>query len=179
MFKLQLRGFISILLSLAFFIVVITGLVLWLSHSPQTFGIGKGVWKHTHIFMSLIMLISGVLHLWLNWSCYWHYLWNSATRRLNQKRELIAALAIVALVLGTAAIDNHGGMGPFGAMSLQDIAKRAGKPVEDIVAMLEKEGIEVRNSADSLMEIAKQNESPPERILSVLHEELPPTMPPR
>ena len=51
MAKFHFRGFISLLLSISFLVVVFTGLVLWLSHSPQTFGIGKGAWKHAHIFV--------------------------------------------------------------------------------------------------------------------------------
>jgi hypothetical protein len=71
MSRFHFRGFVSILLSLAFLVAAATGLVLWLAHAPQTLGIGKGVWKQTHIYVSLSMLAAGVLHLCLNWSVYW------------------------------------------------------------------------------------------------------------
>jgi hypothetical protein len=177
--KFQFRGFISILLSLAFVIVVVTGLVLWLSHSPQTFGIGKGVWKHTHIFLSLLMLIAGAIHFWLNWPVFCSYLWQKATGRLNQKRELALAVAIVALITIPGLFhDGPGDLQRLGAMNLQQVAQRSGKPVDQIVSVLKQEGIDVHNPADSLLEIAQHNNSAPDALLAVLYRTMPEAMPP-
>jgi hypothetical protein len=176
MSRLHFRGFISILLSLAFCIVVVTGLVLWLAHAPQTFGISKGVWKHSHIFVSLLLLVAGTIHLGLNWSIYWNYLWNGAAHRLNQKREMALSLVIVALILATATLDDHGNQGPFAAMSLQEIVRKSEKPLDQIVSVLKQEGIDVHNPTDSVLEIAKHNNRSPDIVLAVLQREIPGAM---
>jgi hypothetical protein len=167
--KFQLRGFISILLGLAFLVVVASGLVLWLSHAPQTLGIGKGAWKHAHIFVSLLVLTAGLVHMWLNWPVFWSYLWDRAARRLNRKWELAAALAITVLAAGTAALDDHGeDVMRLGSTSLQEIAQKAGKTTDDIVALLKKEGMAVHDPADSLREIAEHNNVPPQALVGVM-----------
>jgi hypothetical protein len=176
MLKFHFRGFISILLSLAFVVVVATGLVLWLAHSPETFGIGKGVWKHCHIFASLLMLIAGLLHFWLNWSVYWSYLWQQGARRLNQKWELLGALAIVAAVVGLASLGGHGDMGRMLRMNLQEIAEKSGNPLDRVVSTLKDKGIAVHDPSDSVVEIAQHNGVAPDVVVGVLHHEMPEAM---
>jgi hypothetical protein len=171
--KFQFRGFVSILLSLSFVVVVTTGLVLWLAHSPQTFGIGKGVWKHTHIFTSLLMLVAGLIHLWLNWSILWSYLWEKASRRLSKPRELALAIAIMALVTVPGFLGGGGEMPPFARMSVTEIATKAGQTTEGFVASLQKQGIAVHNPADPLTEVAKYNEVPVERLFGVIEQQTP------
>lgn len=173
MFKIHFRGFVSLLLSFAFCVVVVTGIILWLSHSPQTFGLGKGVWKHAHIFTSLLLLVAGLLHLWLNWPIYWCYLWNHTTRRLNRKWELVLALAVVALVASTALLDNHGEAGPLGSMTLRQIAQQSGKPLDQVLSALRQKGIAVHDPADSILEIARYNNSPPDSVIAILQREMP------
>jgi hypothetical protein len=173
MSRFQVRGFVSILLSLAFVVVVATGLVLWLAHTPQTLGIGKGVWKHIHIVVSLLLLIAGAVHLWLNWSIYWSYLWDRTTRRSNQKRELGLAVAIMVALAGTAALDDHGGMSPLAKMSVKEVAAMARQTTEGFVSSLEKEGIAVHDPADSLLEIAEHNNVSPERLFAVVERQAP------
>jgi hypothetical protein len=176
MLKIHFRGFISILLSLAFLVVVFTGLILWLSHAPETFGLGKGVWKHCHIFVSLLMLLAGLLHFWLNWSVYWSYLWQQSSRRLNQRRELVLALAITAAVVCMASLGGHGDMGRLFGMSLREIAEKSGKPVDQMVSSLKKEGIAVHDPGDSVLEIAQHNGSVPDAVLDALHRAMPEAM---
>lgn len=173
MLKIHLRGFISILLSFAFFVVVFTGLVLWLSHAPETFGIGKGVWKQCHIFTSFLMLLTGLLHFWLNWPVYWGYLWQRSTASLNQKREMVLALVVTAIVVGVASLGGHGGGDRLFRMSLQTIAEKSGKSVDQIVSTLKKEGIAVHDPGDSVLEIAQHNGTAPDAVLGVLHRTMP------
>jgi hypothetical protein len=171
--KFNMRGFTSLLLSFSFLVVFATGLVLWLAHSPQTFGISKDVWKHTHIWASLLMSAAAILHFVLNWSVYWSYLWQKAAARLNQKRELALALGIVIAIAGSAAFDSSGeAVQRFAAMNLTQIAKMSEQPVEEIVAILKKEGIEVHDPTDSLREIAEHNKIPPQAVISVVQRQL-------
>jgi hypothetical protein len=169
MSKFNVRSFASLLLSFSFLVVFATGLVLWLAHSPQTLGIGKEVWKHTHIWTSLLTSAAAVLHFVLNWSIYWSYLWQKAAGGLNRKLELALALAITAAIVGTAALHpSDDMMRKFAAMNLPQIAEMSGQSVDEIVATLKKEGIDVHDRAASLQEIAEHNKLPVQKVAGVV-----------
>lgn len=172
--KFNTRGFVSLVLSFSFLVVFVTGLVLWLAHSPQTFGIGKGVWKHSHIFASLLMVVAAFWHFALNLSAYWSYLWKRASGGLHHKRELALALVVTVAVVGTAAIDDHGASRQQldQAMTVQQIAKMSGQSTEKITAVLKKEGIDVRNPVDSLSKIAEYNKKSPQDVVKVVSGQL-------
>jgi hypothetical protein len=169
MSRFNLRGFSSLLLSFSFVVVLATGLVLWLAHSPQTFGVGKAAWKHTHIWMSLLMAAAAILHFVLNWSVYWGYLWRKATARPNLKLEFALALAITVAIVGTAAFHpSDDMMQRFARMNLPQVAEMSGKTVDELVAILKKEGIAVHEPKDTLREIAEHNKVPPQAVSTVL-----------
>jgi hypothetical protein len=90
---------------------------------------------------------------------------------------LVVSVLILALVLSTAAMDNHGGAA-LGAMSIQEVVRRSGKPLDQIVAALQREDIHIHNPADSLAEIAKHNNRPPEVVIAVIQREIPNAMRP-
>jgi len=174
MAKFHSRGFASLLLSFSFLVVLVSGLVLWLSHSAETFGIDKGTWKHSHIFASLLMAAAAILHLVLNWPVYWSYLRRRAAGGLNLRRELVLALAIVVAVVGTSAFHGQGdALRRLGSMSLQQIAERSGQSVDQLVAALKSEGIHVHDAADSLAKIAAYNERPSPVICAIIQRQIP------
>jgi hypothetical protein len=169
MSKFSMRSFASLLLSFTFPIALVTGLVLWLAHSPQTFGIEKGIWKHTHIWASLVMSAAAILHFVLNWSIYRGYLRQRATAGLNRRWELALALGITLLIVGTAAIHpSDDSMKRLAAMSLSQIATMTEKSVDEIVAVLKKEGIDVHDPTDSLKEIAEHNEVAVQKVAGII-----------
>jgi hypothetical protein len=112
--KFNIRGFVSLLLSFSFLLIVASGLVLWQSPmGPGEFlGMSKGAWKHLHIVIALVMLLAGVVHLILNWSIYWCYLWNRSAKRPNLIGEFLLALAIAALIVVWSVYDHPNGGGP-------------------------------------------------------------------
>jgi hypothetical protein len=168
------RSFTSLLLSFAFVIVFISGLVLWLSHSPQTLGIGKGAWKHAHIWASLLMSAATILHFVLNWSVYYGYLRQKATAGLTRKWELALALAITTAVVASAILlPSDDMMQRFMAMNLPQIAQMTGRSVDDIVAGLKKERINVHDPADSLREIAEHNKISPQALVGIIQPPMP------
>jgi hypothetical protein len=167
--KFHGRSFVSLLISLSFLVVFASGLVLWLSHSPQTLGVSKGAWKHVHIFTSLLMAVAAVWHFVLNWSAYRAYLWEAAARRLARKWELTLALAITAGIAGTAALDRHDDMMQrFTGMNLRQVADMTGQPVDSITAVLKKEGLDIHDVNHSLREIAEDNKVSPMHVTAIL-----------
>jgi len=135
MARFQFRGFVSLALSVSFLVAAVSGLVLWLAPPPHaqgagwlTFGIGKGVWKNAHIYVSLLMLGAGVCHLALNWSVFWSYVWNRAVKRVNQKWELALALAVLVAVAWASSLGGHGGPPRFGPNGPPGFADRKGWP---------------------------------------------------
>jgi hypothetical protein len=169
MSRFNWRAFVSFVLSLSFPLVLATGLVLWLADSPQTFGIGKGVWKHTHIWASLLMSAAAILHFVLNWSVYCGYLWQRAACGRSRKWELALALLVTVAIVATAALDRHDGMMQrLVGMNLPQIAEMSNQSVDQLVARLKKEGIDVHDPADSLREIAEHNKVPPQRLATIL-----------
>jgi hypothetical protein len=122
------------------------------------------------------MLLTAGVHLAMNWSVYFGYLWQRAANRLNQKWELALALTITVAIACAASLGDHGNAQRFAAMSLQNIAASAGKSTEDMVALLKTEGIAVHDPADSLLEIAGHNQLPPDRVLAAIQRHAPEIM---
>jgi hypothetical protein len=170
MFRLHLRSFVSLLLSIAFPIVLLSGLVLLLTRTPEFLAVGRGVWKHVHIFVSLLLAATIIAHLTLNWAVYWSYVRQALGRRTHLG-ELVAAVLLVAAVVGTAAMEDHGGggaMNRFGATSLRDAAARGGISTEQAIAALQNAGIHVHDPAVSLAKIAQHNGVTPPAVLQAI-----------
>ncbi|MEN6457834.1 MAG: DUF4405 domain-containing protein [Thermoguttaceae bacterium] len=166
MSRFNTRGFVSLLLSLSFFVAVVSGLVLWLTHSPQTLGLGRGDWKHIHIFVALLMMIAGIWHFILNWAVYASYLWRA--NRPNLKWEAALAVVVTAAVTCTTLLEEHGSSARLMAATLQQIAGNSGQSVEKLVAALRDDGIQVHNPADSLREIAEHNKLSAEKVCAAV-----------
>jgi len=131
--RFRFRGFVSLVLSVSFLVAAVSGLVLWLAPPPQAggwliLGIGKGVWKNAHIYVSLLMLTAGVCHFVLNWSVFWSYVWDRAVKRMNQKWELALALAILVAVAVASSLGGHGDHHGFGPKGPPGFADQKGSP---------------------------------------------------
>ncbi len=136
----HVRGFTSLLLSLAFLVVGLSGLLLWLAPPPASpvggwliLGVSKGVWKSAHIYVGLAMIAATVVHLVLNWSLYWGYLWNQAAKRLNRIGEAMLAVVVIVGVAVVASVAGPGGRhGPGGPKGFGP--KGPGGPADRVVA---------------------------------------------
>ena len=131
---LYLRSFTAFMVTAAFTVMVVTGIVLFVVPQGRIanwvdwslLGLGKEAWGDIHILFGLVFLIAGIAHLYpFNWKPFKHYLAERVAGRIDfkrPKREAVAALAVSGLLLagGIAAVP------PFDALyELNDWAKRA------------------------------------------------------
>jgi hypothetical protein len=95
------RSYVSISLMLSFFVIAVSGVVLYLAPpgrvarwiSWMMLGFNRGQWEDLHTLFSYLFIIFGVFHLFLfNWKLFFSYLHSRITRKINRKREIVYAL---------------------------------------------------------------------------------------
>jgi len=101
--KFSFRGFISFTLFISFFMIVITGIVLYLTPPGRVakwvnwtlFGFTKEQWQAQHTLFSLLFLILSVFHIFtLNWRTFLHYIKKKTSTHLNMKKEMIFSVIL-------------------------------------------------------------------------------------
>lgn len=105
------RAFISICLFISFFIIFITGLVLYLAPVGwvarwidwRIIGMTKEKWEAMHTVFSYLFAIFAVIHLFsMNWKLFLNYIKIKAVGTFKKKMELISALLLSLLIfIGT------------------------------------------------------------------------------
>jgi hypothetical protein len=111
--KFQMRGFVSLFLTLAFLALGISGAVLYATPRGRVanwtgwtmLGLDKQTWQSVHMSIALLFLIGVAVHLWLNWSVFWSYLKKKASMAPNLKVELLAAVVLTGAVVAGAIFD--------------------------------------------------------------------------
>jgi hypothetical protein len=102
--KFSWRAFISFSLTWAFFILIITGIILYIAPPGRyanwvtwkIFSLRKSEWQALHTIFSFTFVILSVLHLFvINWKVFWNYLKTKAKNGVNKKRELIISSMII------------------------------------------------------------------------------------
>lgn len=180
MHKSNLRSFISVLVSLTFLVVAFSGLVLWIAprgDGGTQLGLGHGVWKESHSFASLVLLLATMVHLALNWSLWWGYLRNGL-RSFRQAVPVAAALLLTALVVA-AGVTAGGGHGELPPLTPQSIAQHSNTSANAVIAALKEHGLDVPTADASLLEAARQQNLSPRRLLEVIQEHWPQALPGR
>jgi hypothetical protein len=194
--KFHWRGLTSFTLSLAFLVMVITGIVLYASPQGrvanwtgwQVWSLQKEQWSALHITAAILFILSGVIHLYFNWSALVHYV--VSRQKLNLKRELLAALAIVVLfLLGTvyelppfqtlidandrikAYWDEQSQPAPYPhaeESTLREFAARVNLPLEEITAKLHAAGLEAEDPGQTIGELAERYKKTPSQLFGIL-----------
>jgi hypothetical protein len=107
---MKLRRITSLTLGLSFSITVITSVVLYILPPGRVsywsdwhlWGLDKNQWDDLHVTFGLLMLLSGFVHLVLNWGPITNYLKNKARQIRPTGPNFLVSLALVLLVgLGT------------------------------------------------------------------------------
>jgi hypothetical protein len=110
--KQSTRAFIAFLVTWAFVVLTVTGLVLYIVPKGRVafwiqwslFGLGKEGWGDVHILFGGIFIVTGILHLYFNWKPFCNYLAKRIKGHLELKQELLTSLvATILLIVGAIA----------------------------------------------------------------------------
>ncbi|MBN1929596.1 MAG: DUF4405 domain-containing protein [Chlorobiaceae bacterium] len=102
------RAFVSVSLTLAFLVMTLSGIVLYLSPPGRVanwsgwtiLGLSKKGWEDQHVVFAAAFIILSVFHLFvLNWKPFLAYLKSKASSGLSHPAELFASLALFVLFI--------------------------------------------------------------------------------
>lgn len=111
--EFSIRGFVSLLLTLSFIMLALSGIILYTAPqcrvaeilSWRALGLVKGQWESLHMSAALVFLIVAVVHLIIyNWKRFVAYLKPGQTRRFALRPELFYSLIVAGMLLVGAAL---------------------------------------------------------------------------
>ena len=193
------RSLISLLTLAGFIVMGITGIILFITPAGRiaywtdwTFlGLDKTQWGNIHIVSSLVFLLAGIVHTWLNWKPLKGYLAGRGAQGFRISRETaIAGVLAIFLIVGAALelpplgsflqfntsvkdswIVNEDYEPPFGhaeMLSLKGFAKKMDLDLDNAVQSLQAEGINIASVDDALEKIARENKTSPMEIYRII-----------
>lgn len=199
----QGRRFISLVLFLSFVLLAFSGLALYLRPEGSIahwtgwsmLGINKKGWEGVHTFFCITFLLAVAVHLVFNWKPIVCYLSGGIDTNRGIRRELVAAVGLVIIVLalailrippaskimewrsaiknGTAVVEIQAPEPDFEKRSLKEISAFLGISTDQISRILKTEGMVVMSPDDSLEKIARQNRLSPQRLYGLILESIP------
>jgi hypothetical protein len=100
------RAFVSVLVGLSFFLMTVTGAVLFFAPSCRiardtswsVLGYDKDQWIAVHVWTSLAFVLASVFHVYFNWRAMMNYFKSKITKHFAFRAEWIAALVLCAIV---------------------------------------------------------------------------------
>jgi len=108
--KIHARGLTSFFTLFGFIIMSITGLVLYVMPAGRVaywttwgmLGLTKTQWDNIHILSSILFIVAGGFHTYLNWKPLMNYFKDKARKQLKLRRELaISSVLAVVIVIGS------------------------------------------------------------------------------
>ena len=127
--KFSIRAWVSLVLALTFIAVTVSGVILYFAPPCSVAdatgwtvaALTKDQWATMHVITSLVFLIVAMVHMLVyNWGALKTYMKRKAPSRLKIRWELVAALAVFAVLLAGSI----SAVPPFGTvMDWQDAIK--------------------------------------------------------
>ncbi len=191
-----MRRYASLFLLWSFGVLLVTGVVLYLMPHGRVaywtgwrlWGLDKDQWTALHLTFGVMMLVSGSLHLWLNWGTVKRYLGTAG--KLFISREglvslLISAGLVFASVCNLPPSSTLVGVGerlkeswprpvvkpplPHAErLSLKRICLRAGVDPQVVAALLASQGMRGIDLDRSLKNLAEENHTSPAEIYRMI-----------
>ncbi len=102
-----LRRFITFHVVISFLVMIITGLVLYVTPPGRVahwtnwtlLGLSKGQWQSIHTIVTFIFIAAASLHLYYNWRVLMAYIKTKMHSGIKSRRELSAALLVNAIII--------------------------------------------------------------------------------
>lgn len=196
--KTRSRGLTSLLLSLSFLVLIISGIVLFLSPKGRVafwtnwtlLGLSKEDWEAIHINISVLVLAVSGFHLYFNWTLFVKYIKVRTKWAFNMKKEMLASTLIVTLIV----VGSLFGLPPFSTVmnlhdksqafweeraprapaphaeefSLGHLAKTIGLSIEEVTTALEKEGFTPESRFISVRELGEKHGVAPSEVYAAI-----------
>ena len=153
-------------------------------------GLTKTEWGDQHVTVGVLFLVAGVLHMYFNWSVITAYMKNKAREIKVFTGSFNAAVVITLLVaIGTyyevppmSTIIHLGGElkedgarkygePPYGHAELSSLklfAKKEGIDAEKALELIQKAGLKVESSKETLKNIAANNRLTPQQVYEII-----------
>lgn len=193
--RIHTRGLTSFFTLWGFLIMSITGLALYVTPAGRIaywvnwdmFGLTKTEWGNIHILSSILFIVAGGVHTYLNWNPLMSYFKTKATAGVKLKRELIISSAVSVLVIVSALypvpplnylldlntfikdswIADQSYEPPFGhaeMLSIGSFSKKMEINVDSAIAELERNGIQVSGKNETIEDIGIKNNISPMNV---------------
>lgn len=197
MSKGVLRKTVSMTALFSFIYLAFTGIVMYVIPPGRIaywadwriFGMSKTMYTETHTMISMLFLVSMILHIWLNWRLLLSYMRDGSGRFIILTRETIAGILLAAVFVGgtifmvppfatvvnklTDIKEGYGGsLGnpPYPHAELTKLGtfvKRMNIDTAEALSILSREGIRFIPD-DTLKTIAEENATDPAHIYALL-----------
>ena len=183
-----MRKFISIFMFLSFIVMLVSGVVLYIMPHGRVaywtgwtlFGLGKDEWESLHMVFGLLMVISGIWHLVLNWKIFVNYV-KSKSKVLLSKDFFIAFsftfLVIICTLFKIPPFKNFvelseeiksswpqnkiSSPAPHAELfSLEKVCNLLGISLEEGLKALKDKGFKIKSKDETLKEIAEKIKRP-------------------
>ncbi|KAA3659798.1 MAG: DUF4405 domain-containing protein [Calditrichaeota bacterium] len=191
--KFNWRAFVSLYVTFSFLIMVISGIVLYLSPAGRIakwthvyiLGLEKESWQAIHIIFTFLFVIAGGFHIWYNWRPFTSYLRTKIQQNISLRKEFFATSFVVLflLVATLANIPPFSTVIEFGetltdswateqteppvphaeSMTFIELAATIDKPVEDLLANLHGSGISAKKN-EVVKDVASRNDITPLQV---------------
>lgn len=188
--KFNWRAFVSLYVTFSFIIMVISGIVLYLSPAGRIakwthvyiLGLEKESWQAIHIIFTFLFVIAGGFHIWYNWKPFTSYLRTKIQQNISLRKELFtSSLVVLFLLVATLAnIPPFSTVIEFGetltdswateqteppvphaeSMTFVELAAAIDKPVEGLMENLHNSGISA-NKNEIVKDVATRNDLTP------------------
>jgi|WetSurMetagenome_2_1015567.scaffolds.fasta_scaffold280836_1 hypothetical protein len=190
----QWRSLTTFLVVMIFMVIAATGIILYITPPGRVanwsgwrlLGLTKAQWQAAHTIFAFLFVLAAGVHLYFNWKVLLGYLRTKIDMERKYGRELVAAFVIV-LTIFTLTV-NHAA--PFGTvmdigedlkngwssvtneppvphaelLTLMELSKKAGFPLETIRATLKSEGFAVQHDSVTLQVLAQQKGITPQEV---------------
>lgn len=193
--KLHTRGLTSFFTLFGFLIMSVTGLVLYVVPAGrvaywinwQMGGMTKTDWGNIHILSSILFVVAGAIHTWLNWKPLMNYFKDRVSKGIRLRRELaISSVVSVWIVISAlfpipplsylldfnewlketwiVETDYEPPFGHAELLSLQTFSKKMEIDPDAAAAELRAKGVSFDSPEETLGEIAERNNTSPMNI---------------